>query len=510
MGGWTVAQARLPVRKVREILRLKAAGLGDRRIAAAVGSSRSTVQGCLRRAREAGLAWPLPENVDEPTLYARLYPREAPRSTRPQPDFAEMHAELSRRGVTRLLLWQEYKAAHPDGWQYSVFCDQYRRWLLSQELVLRQQHAPGDKLFVDYAGQTVPVIDRYTGEIREAQIFVAVLGCSNYTYAEATFTQQLGDWLGAHVRALEYLGGVPAAIVPDNLKSAVKRAHRYEPVLNPSYQDFAEHYGAAILPARVRKPRDKAKVEAGVLVVERWILARLRHRTFFSLGALNAAIAELLEQLNTRPFKKLDGCRRTRFLELDRPALQPLPVRAYEFGEWRRAKVHPDYHVEVQHAYYSVPYRLIGQQVDVRLTASGVEVFHRGQRVAAHVRVHTRGWRSTLDGHRPARHVAVIEQNMARVLERAAAIGPATAEVLRRQTAHRKHPEETLRSAQGILRLAQDFEAARLERACERALALQSYSYRAVRALIETPASSASSPSLDLAHDNVRGPEYFQ
>jgi transposase len=491
-------------------LRLKAAGLSGRQIATAIGSALSTVQSCLRRAQAAGLAWPLAEGLTEAALNERLYRREAPPSTRPLPDFAKLHAELARPGVTRLLLWQEYKADHPDGWQYSVFCNEYRRWRLTQEPVLCQHHAPGDKLFVDYAGQTVPIVDRYTGEIREAQIFVGVLGCSNLTYAEATWTQKIPDWLGAQVRMLEYIGGVPTAIVPDNLKSAVSRALRYEPEINPSYQDFAEHYGTAILPTRPRKPRDKAKVEAGVLVVERWILARLRNRTFFSLGELNAAIAALLEDLNTRTFKKIEGCRRSRFVEIEQSALRPLPVQRYAFGEWRKAKVHPDYHVEVKRAYYSVPYRLIGQRVDVRLTASTVEIFSGGALVAAHLRSEIRGRRATSDEHRPPQHVAVVERSLARVIERAERVGPATAELLKRQAKHRKHPEETLRSAQGILRLARDFTPARLEGACERALALQSYSYRAVRALIETPAPPKSHPALDLAHDNVRGPEYFQ
>jgi transposase len=494
-------------------LRLKAAGVSERQIAAAVGVVRSTVQLCLRRAREAGIDWSVAATLTEAELDQRLYRREAPlaiQTTRPIPDFAKLHAELARPGVTRLLLWQEYKAEHPDGWQYSVFCEQLKRWLLTQEPVLRQHHAPGDKLFVDYAGQTVPIVDRYTGEIREAQIFVGVLGCSNLTYAEATWTQKIPDWLGAQVRMLEYIGGVPAAIVPDNLKSAVSRALRYEPEINPSYQDFAEHYGTSVLPARPRKPRDKAKVEAGVLIVERWILARLRNRTFFSLGELNAAIAALLEDLNTRPFKKIEGCRRSRFVEIEQAALRPLPAQRYAFGEWRKAKVHPDYHVEVKRAYYSVPYRLIGQRVDVRLTASTVEIFDRGQLVAAHLRSEIRGRRSTRDEHRPPQHTAVIERSLARVIERAEHVGPATAEVLKRQAKRRKHPEETLRSAQGILRLARDFTPARLEAACERALALQSYSYRAVRALIETPAPPKSHPALDLAHDNVRGPEYFQ
>lgn len=505
-----MGQARLPVRKIREVLRLKAEGFSDRQIALAIGSARSTVQECIRRIRRAGLAWPLPPELDESALHAQLYRRAVPLSRTPQPDFAELHRELARRGVTRLLLWEEYKTAHPDGWQYSVFCDQYRRWLARQELVLRRDHAPGDKLFVDYAGQTVPIVDRHTGECRAAQIFVAVLGCSNFSHAEATWTQGAADWLGSHVRALESFGGVPRAIVPDNLKSGVNKAHRYEPELNPAYQDLAEHYGVAILPARVRKPRDKAKVEAGVLVVERWILARLRNRTFFSLGELNGAIRELLERLNTRAFKKIAGNRRARFEELERAALRPLPVRAYEFGEWKKAKVHPDYHIEVGRAYYSVPYALIGERVDVRLTAHGLEVFHSGRLVAAHARASERGQRSTRRAHRPAGHVAIIERTLEHTLARAAAIGVATAELIGQQARRRLHPEETLRSAQGILRLAHDFSAAQLERACERALALQCYSYRAVRTLIETPEAPAAAPALDLPHANLRGPAYFQ
>ena len=505
-----MGQARLPVRKIREVLRLKAAGFSDRQIAASIGSARSTVQECIRRARAASLSWPLPPELDEPALHAQLYRRAVPLSRTPQPDFAHLHRELARRGVTRLLLWEEYKSAHPDGWQYSVFCDQYRRWLARQELVLRQEHLPGDKLFVDYAGQTVPIVDRHTGEIRAAQIFVAVLGCSNLSFAEASWTQGAADWLGSHVRALAYFGGVPRAIVPDNLKSGVNQAHRYEPELNPAYQDFAEHYQVAILPARVRKPRDKAKVETGVLVVERWILARLRHRLFFSLGELNAAIRELLERLNTRPFKKIEGCRRARFEELERATLGPLPVRAYEFGEWRKAKVHPDYHIEVGRAYYSVPYPLIGERVEVRLTAHGVEVFHGGRLVAAHARATARGQRSTRRAHRPERHVAIIERTLEHTFARARAIGAAAAELIRQQVRHRPHPEETLRSAQGILRLARDFSPAQLERACERALALKAYSYRAVRTLIATPEPPAVPAALDLPHANLRGPEYFQ
>jgi transposase len=497
------------VRKIREVLRLKAEGFSDRQIAAAIGSARSTVQECVRRARDAGVTWPLPQALDEAALHAKMYRRLVP-SRAPRPDFAYLHAELRRRGVTRLLLWEEYKSAHPEGWQYSVFCDQYRRWLATQELVLRQEHAPGDKLFVDYAGQTVPIQDRHTGASRPAQIFVAVLGFSNYTYAEASLSQGAGDWLGAHVRALGYFGGAPRAIVPDNLKSGVNKAHRYDPDINRAYQDFAEYYQLAVLPARVRKPRDKAKVETGVLVVERWILARLRNQTFFSLDELNTTVSALVERLNTRAFKKIEGNRRTRFEQLERATLKPLPSQGYEFGEWRKAKVHPDYHIEVARAYYSVPYRLIGERVDVRLTARAVEIFHAGHLVAAHPRAQERAQRLTRRVHRPDTHLAVIDQHLDRVLERAFLIGPATFGVVKAQTGARKHPEETLRSAMGILRLAKDFTPARLEAACERALVLKACSYRAVRTLLQTPPAPPTAPALDLFHENVRGAEYFQ
>ena len=500
------------MRKIREVLRLKfEAGLSDSRIAQAIGSARSTVQECLRRAKAAGIGWPLPQEFDEALLQARLYRREVPLTRGPLPDFAKLAAELKRPGVTRLLLWQEYKAAHPEGWQYSVFCDQYRRWLATQDLVLRQHHVPGEKCFVDYAGQTVGLTDRATGEVRQAQIFVAVLGASSYTYAEATWTQQLPDWLGSHVRALRFFGGVPRAIVPDNLKSGVTKAHRYEPELNPAYQDFAEHYALAILPARVRKPRDKAKVEVAVQVVERWILARLRDRTFFCLAELNAAIGELLKYLNTRPFKRRDGCRQELFEAIERAALRPLPERAYTFATWKKARVHLDYHVEVERAYYSVPYKLIGKSVDVRLSAHTLEIFYQQKLVAAHARSTHRGHFATVADHRPERHASVIEPTHERLLARAATVGPATVAVLEHQRLKRRHPEEALRANLGILRLARDFTPEALEAAAARALDLKVYSYRALRALIAAkPVEAAEQRSLALEHENVRGEQYFQ
>ena len=433
--------------------------------------------------------------------------RAAPRY--PTPDFEAMQRELATKGVTRRLLWQEYKAAHPDGCQYSAFCRDYEAWLGRQDAVMRFEHVPGDKAFVDYAGKTMAVVDRHTGQIQVAEVFVAALGASNYTYVEATLTQTVADWLAAHVRALEYFGGLPRAIVPDNLKSGVRRPCRYEPDLNPSYQDFAEHYGVAILPARVRKPRDKAKVEVGVQGVERWIMAPLRHRTFFSLGDLNAALREQLERYNDRPLSREAGTRRRRFLELERPALRSLPLQRYEYATWKRAKVFLDYHIEHERRYYSVPYRLIGKSVDLRITAHTIEVYYRGQSVARHLKGAGSGRFITEPGHRPERHSAVIELSHERLLERAEAIGPSTAALLREQTARRLHPEEALRASLGILRLAHDFSAGALEDACRRALELKAFSYRAVRTLIIAPAAAAPTSTPTPAHDNVRGAGYF-
>jgi transposase len=500
------------MRKIRELRRLKfEQGLSDRKIAAALSMSRSAVGECLHRAAGAAVCWPLPEGLDDAELERCLYPPRPRIIEIPEPDFSHVHRELSRPGVTRQLLWEEYKAQQPQGLQYSAFCDRYRQWLeRTVEPVMRFAHRAGEKCFVDYAGQTVGIIDRHTGEIHEAQIFVAVLGCSNYTFAEATWTQALPDWLGSNVRALTFFGGAPAAFVPDNLKSGVERAHRYDPDLNRAYAEFAEHYAVSILPARVRKPRDKAKVETGVQIVERWILARLRDRQFFSLAELNNAVAQLLTALNEKPLQKLDGSRRSRFVELDQPALRPLPSRAYEYAQWKCAKVHPDYHIELEHAYYSVPYRHIGERVEVRVSARMVEIFARRELIASHVRLFKRGARATLDAHRPANHRAVIDTTIERLLARAEAIDPAVAGVLTEQFNRKRHPEEALRVAQGILRLASDFSPEKLAAACERALALKACSYRSVRALITTPqAEPGDSRQLSLVHENVRGSDYF-
>lgn len=507
-----MSQKRLSMRKLKEIARLKfAAGRTFDEIASAVGVARSTVQTAVSRLSSAGLSWPWPADCDEGELEARLYPvKPGPKPGVALLDFTSMRGELSRKGMTRRQLWLEYRERESCGLEYSQFCALYRRWRKTQDVVLRFEHTPGDKLFVDYAGLTMPVMDATTGEERRAQIFVAALGHSGYTYAEPTWSQGLEDWLSSHVRAFEFLGGVPAAVVPDNLKSGVSRAHRYAPDVNPAYQDLAMHYGVSVLPARAAMPRDKAMVESAVQVVERWILAPLRDCQFFSLAGLNAAMRPLLEKLNAAPFQKREDSRRIVFETVERAALQPLPARGYEYATWKKAKVHLDYHVEHERRYYSVPHALVGKTVDLRIAARTVEVFYQGRQVAAHPKGAHKGVFTTDAAHRPPAHQAVIELNHERILRRAEAIGEATAGVIRAQAERRTHRDETLRSSLGILRLASDFSPEQLEAACTRALELKSVSYRAIATLVKSAPAAPPSPVPPIAHENVRGATYFE
>jgi len=507
------------MRKIKEVLRLKFdRGLSNRQIAATCGIGRPTVGEYLRRASEAGLGWPLPPALDDAALERQLFPPppDVPASQRGIPHWPEVHRELKSPGVTLFLLWQEYRAAHAEGYQYSWFCDHYRRWQGKLDVVMRQDHRAGEKLFVDYAGQTVPIIDRASGEIRAAQIFVAVLGASSYTYAEATWSQSLPNWIGSHVRCLAFIGGVPELVVPDNLRSGVSKAHRYEPDINPTYQEMAAHYGLAVMPARVRRPRDKAKAEVAVQVVERWILAALRHRQLFSLGELNSAIRELLTALNNRPFRKLPGCRREHFEQWDRPALQPLPATEYEYAEWKQARVHIDYHVAVDGHYYSVPYTLIKQAVDVRLTTGTVECFYRGQRVASHRRSVEKGRHTTVSCHMPEAHRQAGEWSPARLASWASQTGPATEALIRKVLGSRAHPQQAYRSCLGILRLGKTYGEDRLEAACQRAITLGTCRYKSVESILrhrleDKPLEAQQEMELALpdGHDNIRGPAYY-
>jgi transposase len=507
---------RLPMRHLRELLRLCHAGLPQRMTAQSLGLAQGTVSKYLSRARAVGLSWPLPPELDDDErLEAFLFPRpyDRPTDERPAPDWAEVHRELCRPDVTLTLLWEEYKAREPEGFSYSWFCNLYKAWTGRLKPTLRQVHIAGEKLFVDYAGRTLEVIDTQTGEVHPAQIFVAVLGASNYTYAEATFTQSLPDWIGSHVRAFTYLGGTARQTVSDNLKAGVTKACFYEPMVNRTYADLARHYDTAIVPARPYKPRDKAKVEVGVQVVGRWILARLRNRRFFALADLNAAIRDLLTDLNARPLRGWGRSRRQLFDELDRPALGPLPAEPYEYAEWKRCRVGLDYHVEIAKHFYSVPFALARQEVDARITVATVEIFHRGKRVASHLRS-TRPHRpTTVAEHMPSSHRRYRDWTHERIGREAATIGVDAATLIDAILRSRPHPDQGFRAAIGILGLVKRYGAARVEAACARALALNTRSYTSVAAILKNRTERAPSRPADdapvLIHANIRGPGYY-
>jgi transposase len=504
------------MRQLVDVLRLRSEGRSVRQVAVSLGLPRSTVADYLRRVATAGLAWPLPDGTDPAALLARLFPAGEPRARRrPVPEWAAVHAERTRPGVTLQLLWLEYKQAHPDGYQYTQFCAHYRRWCAQLDPVLRQVYVAGERVFVDYAGQTMPVVDPQTGEVQEAQIFVGALGASHYLYAEATWTQQLPDWIGAHVRMYTELGGVPALTIPDNLRAGVTHACFYEPVLTPTYQDLAAHYGTTILPTRVARPRDKAKVETGVQLVERWCLAPLRHHTFFSLAELNAELRVRRDALNARPFQKLPGTRRQLLETLDRPALKPLPPTPYDYAEWRKARVNIDYHVQVAGHLYSVPYVLVRQEVDVRLTATMVEVLHQGKRVAAHRRSAARGHFTTDPGHRPKAHQQHLEWTPSRLIHWGTSIGPDAGQAVQHILEHQPHPEQGYRSCLGLLRLARRYGGDRLNAACARALTSGTVRYRSVKSILEhgldrvDARTAQTALALPPAHAHVRGALYY-
>lgn len=512
-----MATERLSMRTIREILRHRwALGRPVRAVAASTGRSVGAIHATERRAKAAGLDWPTIDGMTETALEAALYRRPAvagPHRSRPLPDCAYLHTERRKPGVTLQLLHVEYLEQHPDGYRYTQFCDLYRAWLRRRRLSMRQVHRAGEKGFVDYAGKRPCVTDPKTGARTPVELFVYALGASSYTYAEATATQQLPDWIASHVRAFAYFGGVPAATVCDQLKSGVTTPCRYEPGVHRLYAELAAHYGTTILPARPAKPRDKPKAEVAVQVAERWIVARLRHETFFTLAALNARIAELLGPLNAKPMRHYGGAsRRDLFVRLDQPALRALPATPFEYAEWTRATVNLDYHIAVEHHAYSVPYALIHERLDVRVTATAVEVFQRGQRVAVHRRSARRGGFTTVAAHMPKSHQAHAEWTPSRFQRWAATIGPQTAALVTAILEARPHPEQGYRSCLGILRLAKRYDSARLEAACARALAAGARSYRHVDAILKRglDRTTPTSPTAPVAtHENIRGRDYF-
>jgi transposase len=505
------------MRTIREILRQRwALARPVRAVAASVGRSVGAIHATERRATAAGLDWAQVEPLTEAALAAALYQRPAvagPRRERAAPDCAYLHIERRKAGVTLQLLHVEYLEQHPDGYRYTQFCEVYRQWLRRRRLSMRQVHRAGEKSFVDYAGKTPCLTDPQTGARTPVELFVMALGASSYTYAEATLTQQVPDWIASHTHAFAFYGGVPAATVCDQLKSGVTVPCRYEPAVQRIYAELATHYGTTILPARPAKPRDKPKAEVAVQVAERWIVARLRHETFFTLPAMNARIAALLAQVNAKPMRHYGGAsRRELFERLDRPALRPLPATPFEYAEWKRARVNIDYHIALEQHAYSVPHALVHEEVEARLTVATVEVFHRGQRVAVHRRSAQRSGFTTVAAHMPKSHQAHAEWSPSRLTRWAATIGPQTTALVAAILAARRHPEQGYRSCLGILRLAKRYEPARLEAACARALTAGARSYRHVDAILKRGldrTTEAPTTSPVPAHDNIRGRGYY-
>lgn len=506
------------MRSIKEVLRLRFhAQLSIRKIRASTNLSVGAIQKIIQQAQRLEIGWPLPPDVDEAELERRFYPSttHATVGKFEQPDFAFMHIELQRKGMTKQLLWEEYQQ-HCTGkpYQYSQYCERYRRWAKKQKRSMRQTHRAGEKAFIDYAGPTIPIVDHRTGEVMfEANVFVAVLGASNYTYAEATRSQTLSDWLGSHVRMFEFFGGVTEILVPDNLRSATSRACRYDPDTNPSYQQLAEHYGVAVIQARPYKPRDKAKAEVGVQIVERWIMMRLRHHTFFSLAELNQAIRALLNDLNQRPFKQLPGNRLTAFEQLDKPALGALPRHAYEYVDIKKAKVHIDYHVQYKDHHYSVPHPYVGEKVEVHAKSAMVQIFFRTKLLATHAK--SSGYGYTTDAaHMPRQHAAHHKWNPKKLSDWAKNIGSDTQHWVEAQMASRDHPEQAYKVCLGLLNLSRDYPTCRLNAACRLANEEGLMRLRQVKSILKSNRDKLTietSPDIALPqqHENVRGASSF-
>jgi len=505
------------MRRLRDVLRFRyETKLQQRAIARACGLGLGTVNTYLHRALAAGLTWPLPDDLDDVALEARLFTRPAVSATgdRVLPNWATLHQELKKPGVTLTLLWQEYRAPHPDGYAYSQFCERYRQWARRLNPSMRQVHKAGEKLFVDFSGKRPHLIDPTTGEAVAVELFVGVLGASGLIYAEATRTQDLPSWVGAHMRMLDYFQGSPAVWVPDQLKTGVTTASRYEPEINRTYADLARHYGAVVLPARPATPTDKPLVEVSVQIAQRWVLAVLRHQTFFTLADLNAAIRHRIDAINERPMTRVGVSRRALFDQIDRPALKPLPATRYEIAEWKGCRVNIDYHVEVAHNFYSVPYQLVRERVEARFTASTVEVVFKHRVVAAHVRLPGRGRYATQVAHMPRAHRAHAEWTPSRLIAWADTTGPATGRFVAGLLDRRPHPEQGYRACLGLMRLGREHGADRLEAACRRAEGLRSYRFRTVehilshqqdRLPLEAPPARPA-----LTHENVRGAAYYE
>jgi transposase len=508
---------RVSMRKIREVLRLThALGMSRRLVGEATGIGKTAVGEYVRRAAVAGQGWPIPDEIDDAELERRLFPPPdaASSTSRTEPDWSYNHAELKRRGVTLALLWQEYRAEHAQGYAYSWFCERYSDWRKRISPTMRQTHLAGEKLFVDWAGDTMPVFDPITGEEYCTHIFIAALGASNYTYAEARWTETLPDWIGAHVNAFTAIGGVSKALVPDNLKAGITKPSRYEPGINRTYQDLADHYGCVVLPARVMKPRDKAKVEVAVQIVQRFVLAKLRHRRFFSLAELNAAIRDCVAAINAKVMRHVGKSRNELLETIDRPALNALPTTPYSYAEWKRARVAPDYHIEVADHYYSVPSKLIREMVEARITSATVEIFHKGQRIASHAFSPVRNVHTTITEHMPSAHRRYAEWTPAKMMSEAALIGPAAIALVEAIMKAKPHPEQGFRSCLGIISLVRTYGSERVEAASRRGNDIGATTYGSIRSILQNGldkayANSKAPDGPPIRHANIRGRGYY-
>jgi transposase len=505
------------MRKIREVLRLThALGMSRRLVGEATGIGKTAVGEYVRRAAVAGQGWPIPDEIDDAELERRLFPPPdaASSTSRTEPDWSYNHAELKRRGVTLALLWQEYRAEDAQGYAYSWFCERYSDWRKRISPTMRQTHLAGEKLFVDWAGDTMPVFDPITGEEYCTHIFIAALGASNYTYAEARWTETLPDWIGAHVNAFTAIGGVSKALVPDNLKAGITKPSRYEPGINRTYQDLADHYGCVVLPARVMKPRDKAKVEVAVQIVQRFVLAKLRHRRFFSLAELNAAIRDCVAAINAKVMRHVGKSRNELLETIDRPALNALPTTPYSYAEWKRARVAPDYHIEVADHYYSVPSKLIREMVEARITSATVEIFHKGQRIASHAFSPVRNGHTTITEHMPSAHRRYAEWTPAKMMSEAALIGPAAIALVEAIMKAKPHPEQGFRSCLGIISLVRTYGSERVEAASRRGNDIGATTYGSIKSILQNGLDKAYAKSKapdgpPILHANIRGRGYY-
>lgn len=507
------------MRKINELLRLKfEQKLSNSKIANSLKVSETTIERWLSKIREAKITWPLSTEMDDQKLNDLLYPPREQRKKAPLPEFSYICKELKKKGVTLTGLWNEYRDLYPNGYGYTQFCRFYYDWCASSTLWMPQQHRAGESLFIDYAGLTVPIFDPQSKSTYNAQIFVSVLGASSYTYVEATKTQQLKDWIASHKRMFNFYGGVPEILIPDNLKSGVTKPDRYEPDLNPTYYEMAKHYGTAILPARSRKPKDKSKVENGVLNVERKLLAPIRNQKFFTLSELNQVLKTGLEKMNNTPFQKLpDASRSSLFLEVDKPKLRPLPESPYEFSYWKKATVNQGYHINIDNVFYSVPHTYVKDEVEIRYNERTVEVFCKGQQIALHMRSHKKGEYITLPLHQPLSHRKHSQCTVENIIKEASEIGENTKEwvtkVLDDSTLHMKQKKNI---CLGVVRLIKGYSSSRLERACKRGLYYENFSYKGIKGILEGNLDQEDLPieekasQTSLTHDNIRGPEYFE